>query len=817
MKKALFLCFFTVGAFLLSGVQILAENGKSPFVIVHAGERSEYSANFLRQMIEYSSGAKVAVIPESAYKKGSPAIFVGATAAAKAKKLIPASYAPWEHRIDIEKGAVFLTGADSPGRSVARGGFESGTLKAVITFLERFCNCCFFAPASLREYTVKQQKITLPDTFSLLKKPHIEYCMSRSKQLEYDLATNAFYAGSFYSSLGGHSYPQAVPAAKYLKTNPEYFVLRNGKRNPTRFNHLCLSNKEVQELIYKNLLKQADAGFFMVQLGHTDAFQPCHCRSCANLFGIVPRGKPGDSSYDKDPAWKEKIWILHRNLAQRFMKDRPGKRVAIMAYGPTQTPPATFKKFPANTWIELAPFNAETIQLWRGYQVSGFSAYLYIWGTYNPEGYTPNQSFRDLQQECAGYRKHNIRGLYRCGFGELPGLAGPAYYIWGKLLDNPASDIKGLLKQYCAYAFPKAAAEMEKFYAYLDSRLELQLNNLSPEDWSSVSLLTGTDRSWKPFELFKLRYPEKVLAKLEALLQDAEKKDSSSRMKVVRTEFDYLCHTVRAAVAMLAFRKDHSDEKWQKALALLDKREQFIKALPRDAQGNILIHNHYLFGKVPLANVMMGGRLSATLFAPFNWGAVKLKKYNIKLAGRSVKADSPEWQYLVPHHRWVEVEKDLRDTTVKFRVRRDGENVKFIFVLANARKELRKTYYARVFLGTAKDKMQWFPARFKNGSPSWYKLALSNKENGNKGDKYNAVKGSAGKCVSPAPGVKLAPGEISLEVTLPFAVFGKVPKPGEEWLLNVTGGTRGCDLVWEYNMDQTAYRHTTIKQGKLIF
>ena len=816
MKSVSFL-FLAVFCFSLSASQILIDNGKSSFVIVHTGQRSQYSANFLKTMLKYATGAELSLLHEKEYKEGTPAIFIGATQKAKSQKLIPSSYARWEHRIDIRKNAVFLTGSDSPGASVERAGFESGTLKAVITFLERFANCCFFAPAPLQEYVVKQSKITLPDTFSYRKKPAIEYCMSRSKQLEYDLATNALYSGSFYNSFGGHSYPQAVPMAKYLKTNPEYFILRKGKRNPTRFNHLCISNKNVQALIYQNLLDQADKGYQMVQLGQTDAFQCCHCGSCRNLYGLIPQGKPGDGVYEKDPAWKEKLWIMHKQMAERFQKDRPGKFVAIMAYGPTLSPPATFKTFPGNVWIELAPFTPETARLWRSCQVKAFSAYLYLWGTYNAEGFTPNQSFKALKARCEEYRKYNIRGLYRCGFGELPGLAGPAYYIWGKLLDDPGADSASLLKRYCRFAFPRNAKEMENFYKLLDSRLELQLHDLPPTDWNSLSLLTGKDKSWKPLELLKLRYPEKILLQLDQLLKKAESKGISPRLKLLRVEFDYLCHTARAAQAMRLFRKNTSDANWAKALTALETREKFIKFLPAAGNGLVRLNGQYLFGRANIPTLMMGGRLSATLYAPFNWGAAKLRRYNIKMSGRQIKVNSPEWQYLVPHHRWLDVEEKLRSTTVKFRCQTAPGGIKFIFVLANARPELRKQYYARVFLGPEVEKRQWFPGRFRNGTPSWYKLVLSKEKNSNKGNKYVPVKGIPGKTVSPAPGIKTAPGEISMEMFLPFANFERSPKAGEAWLLNVSAGIRNCDLIWEFNMDQTLYSHTTIANGKIIF
>ena len=823
MKKLLSSLLFltTIAAFAvfppLSGSQILAENKKSSFVIVHTGYRSKYAADLLKEMLSAVTEAQLPVIHEKEYKKGTPAIFIGNTQAARSKKLIPRSYAQWEHRIDIEKNAVYLTGSDTFGDTLQRGSFESGMLKAVITFLEHFGNCCFFGPAPLKDYAAKQAKITLPDQYSYHKKPAIVYCISRSKQPEYDIATNAFYAGNFYKPQGGHNYPKAVPMAKYLKSNPEFFALRNGKRNPTRYNHLCISNPKVQELLYKNLLDQADAGSKMVQIGQTDSFQCCHCAPCRRLFGLIPQGKPGTGAYNADRAWKEKLWILHRNMAERFMKDRPGKLVSIMAYGPTQTPPETFKKFPSNTWIELAPFDADTIKQWKNYQVKAFSAYLYIWGTYNAEGFTPNQSFKALQAEVAGYYKHNIKGLYRCGFGELPGLSGPAYYIWGKLLGDPKADMDILLKQYCRYAFPKAAVEMEQFYKYLDSRLELQLKNTSKEDWNSSLLLSGQSRSLKPFHLFKLRYPEDVLVKLENLLKKAEAKEKNLHIKQVRTEFDYLRYTARAAQSMWAFRKDHSDAKWQKALADLEKREQFIKSIPVNSKGFLVANKRILFGQVTRPQVMMGGKLSAALNAPFNWGAVKLRKYNIKPCARVMKIDDPQWQYLVPQNRKSDIVPELRPTVVKFRSQQAPGGIKFTFVLANVKEKLRKEYYVRIFLGPERKKLRWFPGRFANSAPAWYKLALTNEENNNQGDKYIICRGRAGKALCPAPGVELAPGEISVEIFLPFTHFDKVPRKGDKWLLNVAAGVKGCELIWEYNMEQLNHRNATAANGTLIF
>lgn len=811
------LLFAAFSALPLAAEQSLVYGGKSAFVIVHAGGRSRHGAALLRDMLKNASGADLKVLPEKEYAPGTPAVFIGPTSQARERKLLPARYAPWEYRIDIGKDRVFLTGSDSPGDSVKHAEFESGTLKAVIEFLERFCDSCFYAPVPLRQCIAPQKKILLPDNFSLHVKPEIIYCSSRSKRVEYDLATNALYAHNFYKSLGGHSHPAAVPAGKLFKSHPEYFALLNGKRLPGRFNQLCISNPQVRELIYKNLLEQADRGTQMVQLGQADSWTPCQCAECAAFCGLRPAGKPGSSAYGKDPVWGEKLWIMHREMALRFLKDRPGKKVAIMAYGPTRTPPKSFREFPPNVWIELAPFNETTIASWQGYKAGAFSAYLYIWGIYNPEGYTPRCSFAFLRREAAGYRKHGIRGLYRCGFGELFGLCGPAYYIWGKMLRDPAAGADALLARYCRFAFPGAAAEMTAFYRLLDSRLELELKNSAEIDWNDPALLKGRSRHRKNIALFELRYPEGVLLKLDSLLAQAEKKCRRPLLAQARAEFDYLKLTARGAQAFARWQREQSAENWEKLLSAVEKRERFLKSLPRNKKGGLTAGGGLLFGGAALDQLMGGGRLSAALYAPFNWGAVKLRKYGIRMTGRSMKAGAPEWQYLMPRHRQLEIPAHFRPVTIRFRAARSGEAVKFTFVLSHARKELMKDYYIHIYLGPDRKKMFFFPARFTSPRPAWYRLVKTAAENGGQGEKYKIQPGRMGSVAFPAPGVVLEPGEISAEVTLPLAVFGRTPAPGEAWPFNAGAGIRNAEYIWEYNPDQITYTSTSDAKGKLVF
>ncbi|MBO5941425.1 MAG: hypothetical protein J6R18_09560, partial [Kiritimatiellae bacterium] len=76
------------------------------------------------------------------------------------------------------------------------------------------------------------------------------------------------------------------------------------------------------------------------------------------------------------------------------LKERPGKIVHILSYSATLKPPKTFRKFPENVMIELCHISPEQLAEWKNYVVpKGFTAYIYLWGGYQPLGYTPKRSW----------------------------------------------------------------------------------------------------------------------------------------------------------------------------------------------------------------------------------------------------------------------------------------------------------------------------------------------------------------------------------------------------------------------------------------
>ena len=134
---------------------------------------------------------------------------------------------------------------------------------------------------------------------------------------------------------------------------------------------LCISNPEVQELLVEELKRKFDAGSDVVQLAQQDGWQYCECEKCKAFGG------PGAEYIG------EKIWRLHRDIAERLLKERPGKIVHILSYHMTVHPPKTFKTFPANVMIEKCSYSEESFREWDGYTVPhGFTVYTYLAGNF---------------------------------------------------------------------------------------------------------------------------------------------------------------------------------------------------------------------------------------------------------------------------------------------------------------------------------------------------------------------------------------------------------------------------------------------------
>lgn len=563
---------------------VLLEGGQSAYQIVLPDEapspgldRDLAQTARLLQVALAANGAEVPVVRESQRDPSRPAIWLGNTNFARAQGLETSQLSDWSYRQYVVGADLILAGRDHPPQAPTanprRPNWERvGTAKAVVDFAREFLGVRFLYP-DLRGYEPLRQA----EGIDLLNSPSLEFLpqervvvpadLDRRREPLLRLNTAHPEGGSFYDlahhrfprvdrQFGSHTWERAVPAELY-ESHPEYFALVQGKRlDPKQSGNAqyCLSHPEVRERIYQDLADHFERGFESVDLGQPDGFQACQCESCADL-------------YDTGEDWGEKIWLFHREVAERLHRSHPGREVTIMSYILTAMPPKGFTAFPANTGIMLTGSNEEDLASWANYEVPrGFTGYVYNWCPNLGTRYTPMRTPGFVERQVKRLAAAGITALLRDGPGQLFGLEGPVYYTMGRMFDDPEGlTARALVDEFCEGAFPQGNVRfhMRAFYDelyqavapysdYFGTRSQGWTHRLYPSDARTRKSVND------PFALLTFLYPPAVLSRLEAHLQRAESLAPPAkvreRLALVRREFDYLKHLVGVA---------HLHQAWQ--------------------------------------------------------------------------------------------------------------------------------------------------------------------------------------------------------------------------------------------------------------
>ncbi len=601
------------------------------------------AADVLKAALKEGAGLEMEVVPAKKFK-GGRAIYIG-EAAAKRAGLVPEGMKDFSSVIAEKGGDIYLFGCDRaihPGIGAnPRHLAPVPTLKAIARFMEEYMDVRFLAPGDVGTDIPKIEKVEVPaGTFSR-HDPKLEYSVAPHGTALYDYANGIFGRGRYYS-YGGHTYPKACPPSKYFKDHPEYFGLVGGRRvgadekNPT----LCISNPEVQELIVNELKSKFDSGADVVQLAQQDGWQYCECEKCKAFGG------PGAEYIG------EKIWRLHRDIAERMLKERPGKIVHILCYSATLKPPKTFRKFPANVMIELCHVSPEQLEEWRGYEVpKGFTAYIYLWGGYQPLGYTPKRSWMRCRDFAKMMIDYGIHGVYRCGYGELHGMEGPAYWVFNHAIENPDLDVDKAVDEYCLRAFgPECAQKMRKFFETLDRRLR-GVNLMEGNFDGGAMRQTDSYRDAQiqnPMELLAFVYTPDTIATMENCLAYAERHADTpkrkKRLELVRTEFEYVKNLGQIATLYAAFRISPARGTLDPLLDKIDERNRILDGICTEKGDRTRSIEGWpempLFRKaLPRSFLATNGRLLATLGSPVGWDTKILRECGV-LPGAYLKSYS---------------------------------------------------------------------------------------------------------------------------------------------------------------------------------
>lgn len=567
-------CCFSSSAFIASiaiafGASLGASDGR--IALVEGGEArhqiilaDDAGAANLNGMLEEAgvlfgkaygaAGVEVEVVRESERDINRPGIFLGATDFAAAEGIDTGRFEGWSYIQRAVGDDIIIIGRDSvnpqddgTGRWVnPLRGARMGTAKGVADFLHDYMGVRFLYPAGDVGIEIDvPDELSVPVDLDRYHKPVVlfNFCGGFSsigttsfRANYYALANNLFPNAEF--EMTAHSYPRAIRGAQYRESNPEYFALIRGERmalddslSDYQLQHFCISNPEVQELIYQDALRSIDSGFDLTVIAQQDGFRPCQCEECFAL-------------YDTGADWSEKLWIFHRNLAERLQEDRPDAKVMLLSYGPTWPAPKTFDTFPDNVIIWLSRTTPPVLADWERITVpGGYASYLYSWGTYRPLGYTPQQTPLSVARTVELLHEFDVAGVYLDGFGHDIGLQAPVFYVYGRLLNNPESrDATEILEEFYQNAFGAAAVPMRRFYDTLFHALDYYVESplFYTDLYGRERRYSGKDDAMRALQTV---YAPEVLEEMETQLALAESMNVSdavrSRIALARLEFDY--------------------------------------------------------------------------------------------------------------------------------------------------------------------------------------------------------------------------------------------------------------------------------------
>ncbi|MCX7422684.1 MAG: DUF4838 domain-containing protein [Planctomycetia bacterium] len=594
---------------------VIADKGQTDYQIVMpdkyptpAIEADLKQVARLVQVAFKANGADLPIVTESARNAAKPAIFLGDTAFARSKSVAMTQIKGWSYVHKAVGKDVIVAGLDQPGPGRATNlpgaGFDRiGTAKAAVDFLQKYVGTRFLYPEKggfgalsnvasvdlLNSPTIEYlatPTIAVPPDLDVTKTPTLEYDITWPPTTSfYHFAQNRF--PNIDSTFGGHTWHRAVPCNEAaFAANPERFALLGGKRMLTGGDaqiQFCISNPDVQELLYKDLEKHFAMGFQNVDIGQPDGFRGCECEACTKLF-------------DTGTDWNEKVWILHRNLAERAHKGFPDRTVTLSVYAVTEVMPKTFKSFPPNVRLGMSGTRDHELAAWRNFGVpQGFATYLYYWCPNLMPRYFPMRTPLYVENAAKRLMAANVHSIARDGNGGIAfGLEGPTYYTMGRMFDGPGEHTaKSLVVEFVNASFGKSAPAMLGFYDQIFNSVELYARYMATrEDGWAFKDMYGRSRKHlsQPESVIAFLYPVDLVQSLEKQLALAEKTDLGpkvqTRLALVRREFEYLKGVVNTVHLYNAHQISPDPASLDRLLNAIDARRVAIDQL--FAKGNEL-------------------------------------------------------------------------------------------------------------------------------------------------------------------------------------------------------------------------------------
>jgi hypothetical protein len=582
MKKPLLLCLAMLAPLAASaGDLVIAENKKCDYQIVLPDKCSDEIADHwlslaarVTQTAFAKNGFSVTVAKEGARVQGKPGIYLGATRFARDNGIKVEQHDDWTYVIKAAGKDLIIAGNDRKDPVETIRGRKTplallGTVKGVCDFLREYAGVRFLfmnmdqslydthkagdGPLKIDTRSIAflpVGKIAVPEKLDCKKTPMMRASYDHSHETLYNIAMNFFPK---LSTVQGPevAWYKVLPTAQYTKSHPEFFAItKEGKRSCELKwgfdDHVpyCVTDKGAQELVFQEAAKLIASGAKTISINTMDGFRlcQCNCDGCNKLFGV------------KAESWEQihargrtgKLWQAVFRITERLREKYPQARIVMLNYQDTPVSTDVIKRFPENVVVQIQFAGQHDFDRLKGVEfpagICGFEETFTGFGQAGP--YLPERTPEHMAEVVQAMARNNVKWSMRDGaIGYVRGMQAPAYYVYGRMMDDPTADWKTIYDEFCTAAFGDAAPQMTRFFELLDKQLAIYSDffGVFMPAWSrKYSRSTYHDSKWHVMSM----YPPEYCADAEALLTSAERAakdpDVKARLHLIRIEFDYI-------------------------------------------------------------------------------------------------------------------------------------------------------------------------------------------------------------------------------------------------------------------------------------
>jgi hypothetical protein len=521
MLSLALLAFVTAGPG-ADGVPLVRDGNPLAVIVLPADPSpvARLAAEELAYHVGKASGAKLEIRHEPLTGgASSPAVYVGATQAARAAGIDPGALTREAATLRTVGKDLYIVGNDGPGDALSESNTHAGTLWGVYEVLERELGVRWLWPGELGEDIPRAKDIRLPATDRTFRpafnqrhlrpglgprgfvQAHESLGFSPEHRARYAKDQNLFLRrhrmgrseDSYYAQQSfGHGHSFEGWWERYGKTHPEWFQLlpdgRRGPADPARPYKvtMCVSNPEFQAEIVRRWREDRakhPGEPFNIGVGENDDSAQCTCDACRAWDGPPPDVRslpPGLERSFKPMQASNRYARFAEAVRERAAAVDPDVRVHYYAYLNYFWAPDPAIKLHRNILIGFVPWfraagwfprtEAEQDWIktqWVGWQRSGVTMF------YRPnwflDGYAmPLVYMHQFADAFQFYARHGMTGT---DFDSLQGqwaAQGPNLYLLARLHVRPEAPVDDLLAEYYR-AFGPAADTVKAYWDYWES------------------------------------------------------------------------------------------------------------------------------------------------------------------------------------------------------------------------------------------------------------------------------------------------------------------------------------------------------------